>query len=165
MVKFNLEIHEGKTRLFEFGWFAAKNRQERGEGKPEIFDFLGFTHICSRNRNGYFKIYRKTIAKRLRAKIKEVRETLRRNRHRPVAEQGAWLRVVMQGHFNYYGVPGNRKALDTFRTQIQHSWLHALRGRSQKALALTWERMRKFIRTWLPTAKVVHPYPNQRFCV
>jgi group II intron reverse transcriptase/maturase len=163
--KVGLEMHEGKTRLVEFGRFAAKNRQERGERKPDTFDFLGFTHICSTNKNGSFKIYRKTIAKRLRAKIKVVRETLRRNRHRPVAEQGAWLRAVMQGHFNYYGVPGNRKALDTFRTQIQHSWFHALRGRSQKALALTWERMKKLIRTWLPTAKVVHPYPNQRFCV
>jgi group II intron reverse transcriptase/maturase len=165
LAKFGLEVHEGKTRLVEFGRFAIKDRQERGEGKPETFDFLGFTHICSKNKNGHFKIYRKTIAKRLRAKIKAVREALRRNRHRAVAEQGAWLRAVMRGHFNYYGVPGNRKALDTFRTQIQHSWLHALRGRSQKALALTWERMKKLIRTWLPTAKVVHPYPNQRFCV
>ena len=152
-------MHEGKTRLVEFGRFAIKNRQERGEGKPETFDFLGFTHICSRNKNGYFEIYRKTITKRLRAKIKAVRETLRKNRHRPVAEQDAWLKAVMRGHFNYYGVPGNRKALDTIRTQIQHSWLHALRGRSQKALALTWGRMRKLIKTWLPTAKAVHPYP------
>jgi RNA-directed DNA polymerase len=165
LAKFGLEMHEGKTRLVEFGRFAVKNRQERGEKKPETFDFLGFTHICSEDRNGHFKIYRKTITKRLRAKIRMVRETLRRNRHRPVAEQGAWLKAVMQGHFNYYGVPGNRKALDTFRTQIQHSWLYALRGRSQKALSLTWARMRKLIRTWLPSAKVVHPYPNQRFCV
>ncbi len=165
LAKFGLEMHAEKTRLIEFGRFAIKGRQERGEGKPETFDFLGFTHICSRNKNGHFKIYRKTITKRLRAKIKVVRETLRRNRHQPVAEQGAWLKAVMRGHFNYYGVPGNRKALDTFRTQVQHSWLHALRGRSQKALALTWERMRKLIRTWLPSAKVVHPYPNQRFCV
>lgn len=165
LAKFGLEVHEGKTRLVEFGRSAIADRQKRGEGKPETFDFLGFTHICTRKKNGSFAIYRKTIAKRLRAKIKMVRETLNRNRHRPVAEQGAWLKAVMRGHFNYYGVPGNRKALDTFRTQIQLCWLKALRRRSHKALALTWQRMRKLIRTWLPTAKVVHPYPNQRFCV
>jgi group II intron reverse transcriptase/maturase len=165
LAKFGLEMHEGKTRLVEFGRFAIENRKKRGEGKPETFDFLGFTHICAKAKSGRFTIYRKTIAKRLRAKIKVVRETLFHNRHRPVAELGAWLRAVMQGHFNYYGVPGNRKALDTFRTQIQLSWLQALRGRSQKALSLTWERMKKLIRTWLPTAKVVHPYPNQRLCV
>jgi group II intron reverse transcriptase/maturase len=165
LAKFGLKIHEGKTRLIEFGRFAVSNRQERGKKKPETFDFLGFTHICSKNKKGQFTIYRKTITKRLRAKIKVVRETLRRIRHQPVAKQGAWLKAVMQGHFNYYGVPGNRKALDTFRTQILHSWLQALRRRSQKALSLTWERMRKLIKTWLPTAKVVHPYPNQRLCV
>jgi len=165
LAKFGLEMHEGKTRLVEFGRFAVGNRKEHGERKPETFDFLGFTHICSKKKNGRFTIYRKTITKRLRAKIKKVRETLLQNRHRPVSEQGAWLKAVMQGHFNYYGVPGNRKALDTFRKQIQRSWLQALRSRSQKALSLTWERMKKLIRTWLPTAKVVHPYPEQRLCV
>jgi group II intron reverse transcriptase/maturase len=165
LAKFCLEIHEGKTKVVEFGRFAIENRQERGEGKPETFDFLGFTHICSKKKNGRFTIYRKTIIKRLRDKIKKVRETLLRKRHRPVSEHGAWLRAVMQGHFNYYGVPGNRKALDTFRKQIQLSWLEALRRRSQKGRSLTWERMKKLIRTWLPTARVVHAYPNQRLCV
>jgi len=163
--KFNLEMHEGKTKLIEFGRFAISNRKKYEEGKPETFDFLGFTHICSKKKNGRFTIYRKTITKRLRDKIKKVRETLLRERHRPVSEHGAWLRAVMQGHFNYYGVPGNRKALDTFRKQIQFSWLHALRSRSQKALTLTWERMKRLIRTWLPTAKVTHPYPSQRLRV
>jgi RNA-directed DNA polymerase len=165
LAKFSLEMHEGKTKLIEFGRFAIENRKEHGEGKPETFDFLGFTHICARKKNGSFTIYRKTITKRLRDKIKKVREILLRKRHRPVSEQGAWLRAVMQGHFNYYGVPGNRKALDTFRKQIQRSWLQALRRRSQKARSLTWERMKKLIGTWLPTARVVHPYPNQRLCV
>lgn len=165
LAKFSLEMHEGKTNLIEFGRFAIENRKEHGEGKPETFDFLGFTHICTKKKNGRFTIYRKTITKRLRDKIKKVREQLFRKRHRPVSEQGSWLRAVMQGHFNYYGVPGNRKALDTFRTQIQHSWLEALRRRSHKARSLTWERMKKLIATWLPTARTVHPYPNQRLCV
>ena len=165
LAKFSLEMHEGKTKLIEFGRFAIEDRKEHGEGKPETFDFLGLTHICARKKNGRFTIYRKTITKRLRDKIKKVREILLRKRHRPVSEQGAWLRAVMQGHFNYYGVPGNRKALDTFRKQIQRSWLQALRRRSQKARSLTWERMKKLIGTWLPTARVVHPYPNQRLCV
>jgi group II intron reverse transcriptase/maturase len=149
LAKFSLEMHEGKTKLIEFGRFAIEDRKKHGEGK----------------NNGRFTIYRKTITKRLRDKIKKVREILLRKRHRPVSEQGAWLRAVMQGHFNYYGVPGNRKALDTFRKQIQQSWLQALRRRSQKARSLTWERMKKLIGTWLPTARVVHPYPNQRLCV
>ena len=165
LAKFSLEMHEGKTRLVEFGRFAMSNRKEREEGKPETFDFLGFTHICSSKKNGRFTIYRKTITKRLSAKIKDVREKLFQNRHKPLSEQGSWLRAVMQGHFNYYGVPGNRKALDTFRRQLQLSWLQALRRRSQKARSLTWERMKKLISTWLPTARVVHPYPEQRFCV
>jgi len=165
LAKFSLEMHEGKTKLIEFGRFAIRNRKEHGEGKPETFDFLGFTHICTKKKNGRFTIYRKTITKRLRAKLKKVRELLLRQRHRPVSEQGSWLRAVMQGHFNYYGVPGNRKALDTFRKQIQLSWLQALRRRSQKARSLTWERMKKLIATWLPTARVTHPYPNQRLCV
>ena len=165
LAKFSLEMHEGKTKLIEFGRFAIDNRKEHEEGKPETFDFLGFTHICKRKKNGRFTIYRKTIVKRLRDKIKKVRAVLRRKRHRPVSEQGAWLKTVMQGHFNYYGVPRNRKALDTFRKQIQMSWLGALRRRSQKARSLTWERMKKLIKVWLPTARVTHPYPDQRLCV
>jgi group II intron reverse transcriptase/maturase len=165
MSQFSLEMHEDKTRLIEFGRFAIENCKERGDNKPETFDFLGFTHICSRKRNGIFTIYRKTIAKRLRAKVKDVREKLFRNRHQPVPKQAIWLKAVLQGHFNYYGVPGNRKALDTFRQQIQRSWFQALRRRSQKARALKWERMSKLIRTWFPTARITHLYPEQRFCV
>jgi RNA-directed DNA polymerase len=165
MTKFSLEMHEDKTRLVEFGRYAAENRKKRGEKKPETFDFLGFTHICSRKRDGSFKLHRKTITKRLRAKIKEVREKLLKNRHQPIARQGAWLKAVLQGHFNYYGVPGNREALDTFRRQAQFSWLNALRRRSQKARSLTWKRMEKLISTWLPSTRITHPYPFQRLCV
>ena len=166
MGQFGLELHDDKTRLIEFGRFAAENRKSRGEGKPETFDFLGFTHICAtRRKDGKFKLLRKTIGKRLRSKIKEVRQTLQRHRHKSVPEQGRWLRSVVQGHFNYYAVPGNREALDTFRTQIGHAWLRALRRRSQKGKNLTWERMQRQMMKWIPTARVLHPYPNQRFCV
>lgn len=163
--KFGLELHEEKTRLIEFGRFAIDNRTTRGAGKPETFDFLGFTHICGKRSDGRFTVRRKTIAKRLRAKLKEVRTALLRGRHRPVPVQGRWLRAVVQGHFNYYGVPGNRGALDTFRTQVRRAWLHALRRRSQKGRSLTWARMKTLIATWIPTARVVHPYPSQRLCV
>jgi group II intron reverse transcriptase/maturase len=166
MGKCGLELHDDKTRLIEFGRFATENRKSRGEGKPETFDFLGLTHICStRRKDGHFKLHRKTIAKRLRSKIKEVRQILQRHRHKPVREQGIWLRSVVQGHFNYYAVPGNREALDSFRTQIGHAWLHALRRRSHKGKSLTWERMQRQMMKWIPTARVLHPYPNQRLCV
>jgi len=161
-----LEIHSEKTRLIEFGRFAESNRAERGEGKPETFDFLGFTHICSRTlKDNRFTIRRKTIAKRLRAKLKAVRIEIIRRRHEPVPVLGKWLRSVVQGHLNYFAVPGNKKALDAFRTEINKAWLYALRRRSHKARNLTWNRMKRLIKTWIPTAKVKHPYPSQRLCV
>lgn len=164
--EYGLEIHREKTRLIEFGRFAEANRAERGEGKPETFDFLGFTHICSRTRKGNsFTVRRKTIAKRLRAKLKEVRKEIKLKRHEPVAEQGKWLRSVVQGHFNYFGVPGNGKAMQIFRTEVNKAWLHALRRRSQKARNLPWDRIKRLVMTWIPTAKIQHPYPNQRLCV
>jgi RNA-directed DNA polymerase len=161
-----LEIHSEKTRLIEFGRFAEANRIERREGKPETFDFLGFTHICSRTLKGNrFTIRRRTIAKRLRAKLKAVRTEIIRRRHEPVPVLGKWLRSVMRGHLNYFAVPGNKKALDAFRTEINKAWLYALRRRSHKARNLTWDRMKRLIKTWIPTAKIKHPYPNQRLCV
>jgi len=164
--QYGLEIHREKTRLIEFGRFAEANRTERGEGKPETFDFLGFTHICSRTQKGNrFTIRRKTIAKRLRTKLKEVREAIIRRRHEPVPALGKWLRSVIQGHLNYFAVPGNRKAVDRFRTEINRAWLFALRRRSQKSRNLTWDRIKRLIKTWIPTAKIQHPYPNQRLCV
>ena len=166
LAKFGLELHPGKTRLIEFGRFAAANRTERGEGKPETFDFLGFTHICAETRKGKrFTVRRKTIAKRLRMKIKEVGEDLMRRMHDPVPKTGKWLRSVVNGHYNYYGVPGNKKANDNFRTETIKRWLYALRRRSQKARSLTWERFKQLVTTWIPTAKVRHPYPNERLHV
>lgn len=159
-----LEIHGEKTRLIELGRFAEANRAERGEGKPETFDFLGFTHICGRTGKGNrFTVRRKTIAKRLRAKLKAVRTELNSRRHEPVPELGKWLRSVVQGHFNYFAVPGNKKAIDAFRTEINQAWLYALRRRSHKARNLTWDRMKRLIKTWIPTAEIKHPY--QRLCV
>ncbi len=161
-----LEIHSEKTRLIEFGRFAEANRAARGEGKPETFDFLGFTHMCSRTReNKRFTVSRKTIAKRLRAKLKEVREELLRRRHEPVPVLGKWLRSVVQGHFNYFAVRGNMRAIGTFRTEVNKAWLYALRRRSHKARNLTWDRMKRLIKTWIPVAKLKHPFPNQRLCV
>lgn len=166
MAKFKLELHSEKTRLIEFGRFAAENRAKRGEGKPETFDFLGFTHICAKTKkSGRFTIRRKTIARRLRAKIKEARGEILRRRHEPVPVLGKWLRSVVQGHLNYYAVPGNRQSTDAFRTQVMRGWFHALRRRSHKARNLTWERFKRLVRTWLPTAKAMHPSPSQRFCV
>jgi RNA-directed DNA polymerase len=163
---FGLEIHSEKTRLIEFGRFAEANRANRGEGKAETFDFLGFTHICSRTwKNNRFTIHRRTIAKRLRAKLKEVRKELIHRRHEPVPVLGKWLRSVVQGHLNYFAVPGNIKALDVFRTEINKAWLFALRRRSHKARNLTWDRMKCLIKTWIPAAKIKHPYPHQRLCV
>ncbi len=164
--EYGLELHNEKTRLIEFGRFAESNRAKRGEGKPETFNFLGFTHICSRTRKGdCFTIQRKTIAERLRAKIKGVREAIIRKRHEPVPEQGAWLRSVVQGHFNYFAVPGNKRAIDAFRTEVIKAWLFALRRRSQKSMNLTWERIKRLVVKWIPSAKVQHPYPNERLYV
>lgn len=141
-LKFGLELHEGKTRLIEFGRFAIENRAERDEGKPDTFDFLGFTHICAKKRDGKrFALRRKTIAKKMRAKIAEVSKLLMRGRHKPLPEQGSWLKSVVRGHFNYYGVPGNRKAMDAFRTLINRAWIRALRKRCQKARSLTWAKI------------------------
>lgn len=164
--EYGLEIHNEKTRLIEFGRFAESNRTERGEGKPETFDFLGFTHICSKTRKDEsFTVRRKTIAKRLRTKLKEVREELMRIRHEPVPFQGRWLRSVVQGHLNYFAVSGNTSAIETFRTETTKAWFYALRRRSQKGRGLTWNRIKRLITTWIPRARIKHPYPNQRLRV
>ncbi len=166
LAKYGLKLHPEKTRLLEFGRFAIENRSQRGEGKPETFDFLGFTHICAKTRkNSKFTILRKTIVKRLRAKLKEVRLELMRRMHVPVPDQGRWLRAVVNGYMNYYSVPGNHQSVDNFRTEVAKSWLRALRRRSQKGRNLTWDRVKRLIKTWLPTTKVRHPYPSQRLSV
>ncbi|MBK5101777.1 MAG: group II intron reverse transcriptase/maturase [Desulfobacteraceae bacterium] len=166
MQQFGLEMNSEKTRLIEFGRFAIENRAKRGEGKSETFDFLGFTHICAKTRkDGYFTVKRKSISKRLRRKVKEVGGKLNRMRHAPVPDQGKWLRSVIQGFYNYHAVPGNRDALDAFRTLLARSWFQSLRRRSQKARSLKWERMQRIIDKWLPHPRILHPYPNQRLCV
>ena len=165
MQQFGLEIHSEKTRLIEFGRFAMANRERRGEGKPETFEFLGFTHICALTRNGRFTVKRLSMAKRLRRKIQEVSGKLREIRHAPVPEQGHWLRQVIQGYFNYHAIPGNRRALDAFRTLLARAWFRSLRTRSQKARHLTGDRMQVVISRWLPKPRILHPYPNQRLCV
>ena len=163
MGKFGLELHEGKTRLLEFGRFAASNRAERGLGKPETFDFLGFTHMCDVARsNGWFRIRRISIAKRMRAKLSDIKEKLRRRRHRPLGETGRWLGQVVQGWQNYHAVPLNMVRLQQFRDEIVKMWLAEIRRRSQRS-RWTWTRMQRLARKHLPTPRILHPYPNQRF--
>jgi group II intron reverse transcriptase/maturase len=164
-LKFKLELHPEKTRLLEFGCYAINNRKGRGQGKPETFNFLGFTHICGTKRsNGMYTVIRKTIKKRFRAKLQEVKAELRKRMHDPVPEVGAWLRSVVGGHIRYYGVPMNNHALYTFRYQVGRLWHHALWRRSQKH-RITWERMYRLINRWFPPAHICHPYPLRRMGV
>jgi len=166
LAKFGLELNEEKTRLIEFGRFAAKNRKKRGGKRPETFDFLGFTHYCTKRRSdGSFTIRRKTNAKKLRAKIKEVRQQLRRKKHQVIMRQGQWLKSVIQGHFNYYGVPGNARSLSAFRYWIVRAWLQMLRRRSQKGRNLKWDRFMLWVDRWIPPVRIVHPYPTKRLRV
>ena len=163
--KFALELHPDKTRLIEFGPFAVSNRERRGQGKPETFDFLGFTHICGKKRsNGRFTVFRQTIRKRLQAKLEQVKTELRRRLHDPVPEVGRWLGSVVGGHVRYYGVPMNSPTIALFRYRVAWLWYRSLRRRSQKT-RLTWERMRRLIDRWLPPARVCHPYPLRRLGV
>jgi RNA-directed DNA polymerase len=163
--KFGLDLHPEKTRLLEFGRFAAERRAKRGLGKPETFTFLGLTHQCGKTRQGTFTIKRQSATKRLRAKLHEIKTRLRRLMHVEVAVVGKWLRSVVQGWFNYHAVPGNRPCLEAFRTQCGRLWRAVLRRRSQKGRRWTWERMSRLIRRWLPSAQILHPYPNQRLIV
>ena len=160
--KFSLELHADKTRLIEFGRFAATDRAKRGLGKPETFDFLGFTHLCGKGRSGSFWLRRTTIKKRMRAKLAQVKDQLKRRRHLPVPEQGRWLASVVRGHLAYYAVPGNFTAILTFRVQVTRHWLKALRRRSQRH-RLNWERMGRLTERYLPPARILHPYPEARF--
>ncbi|MCA1707545.1 MAG: group II intron reverse transcriptase/maturase [Actinobacteria bacterium] len=160
--KFGLELHPDKTRLIEFGRFAAERRAARDLGKPETFDFLGFTHICGKGRSGGFWLRRITIAKRLRAKLKQVKGQLKRRRHLPIPEQGRWLASVVRGHLAYYAVPGNSRGIHAFHREVCRYWLKALRRRSQRH-RLPWERMRRLIARWIPPSRIQHPYPEARF--
>ncbi|MGC2466070.1 MAG: group II intron reverse transcriptase/maturase [Candidatus Acidiferrum sp.] len=161
MQKFQLELHPEKTRLLEFGRYAADHRQRRGLGKPETFAFLGFTHICGKTSKGWFTVLRQTIRKRLQAKLQAVKTELRRRMHDPVPEVGAWLKAVVGGHIRYYGVPSNRYALAHFRFSVGKLWHQVLRRRSQRG-RIPWERMTRLIDCWLPPARICHPYPSRR---
>jgi group II intron reverse transcriptase/maturase len=160
--KFGLELHPDKTRLIEFGRSAAQHRRKRGLGKPETFDFLGFTHICAKSRNGRFWLKRITISKRMRAKLREVGDQLKRRRHEPIPVQGQWLRSVVQGHVAYYAVPGNTEAVSAFRYHVTQYWFKALRRRSQRT-RINWTRMNRIATRWLPKVRVKHPFPEVRF--
>jgi len=162
--EFQLSLHPDKTRLIEFGRFAATDRRLRGLGKPETFAFLGFTFICGLSRDGKFQLQRKTRRDRVRAKLRDIKEELRRRMHHPIPEQGKWLRQVVTGHFNYYAVPTNSRALSAFRHCVTDHWRRTLRRRSQKD-GFTWERMEKLVNDWLPPPRILHPWPDARFDV
>lgn len=163
--KFGLTLHPEKTRLLEFGRYAIDNRRRRGQGRPESFNFLGFTHICGKKHsNGMFVVIRKTIGKRLRAKLQEVKIELKRRMHEPVPKVGKWLKAVVGGYNRYFGIPTNLAALHTFRFQIARYWHHMLKRRSQKT-RITWERVDRLIERWLPCPEIHHPYPLRRMGV
>ena len=162
LAMFGLELHPDKTRLIEFGRFADRNRRQRGQGKPETFDFLGFTHICGKTRNAKFTIQRKTIARRMTAKLKSISETLSQRMHWPFQEVALWLRHMLSGYFNYHAIPGNLQVMDAFRTQVIRRWLRSLRRRSQRN-RLNWKRYASIVNKWLPHARCRQTYPSERF--
>ena len=166
MLKFSLELHPEKTRILEFGRYATNNRKKRGLRKPETFNFLGFTHICGtiRGSSKMFTVRRHTIAKKMRAKISEVKLELRKRMHHPIPDQGKWLKSVVDGHSRYYGVPTNLQQLVAFRYQVSRLWFRTLRRRSQNS-TLNWKRMKHYTDRWLPHAKLHHPFPLHRLRV
>ena len=162
--EFALSLHPEKTRLIEFGRHAAADRERRGLGKPETFNFLGFTFICSKSRKGRFLIIRKTRRDRMMAKLLELKEEMRRRMHWPISEQGEWLKQVVVGFFNYHAVPTNSRALAAFRRHVMVLWGRTLRRRSQKDRT-TWDRIARLAEEWLPKPRILHPWPNVRFAV
>lgn len=164
LLKFGLALHGDKTRLIEFGRFAAATREKRGQGKPETFNFLGFTHMCTKTRKReQFVVVRKTMRKKMQAKLHDLKRELRRRLHDPVPEVALWLSSVLRGHYAYYGVPFNGRALSSFRRQVVRLWFKALRRRSQKT-KLTWERMKR-LQKYLPQPRIVHLHPGERLRV
>ena len=162
--RFNLELHADKTRLIEFGLFAAENRKKRGEGKPATFDFLGFTHICGKTKSGRFTVLRHTMRKKMQRKLAELKDELRKRMHHPVREVGKWLRSVLLGHYRYYGVPQNSRRLGAFRYHLLCHWKWTLCRRSQRHRT-TWERMNRIASIFLPLPRIHHPYPEERLRV
>ena len=159
--KYGLELNEDKTRLIRFGRFARQNQDERGEGKPESFTFLGFQHICAENSLGRFEIRRITDGDRRRKKLQEIKQQIRRRMHDSVAQVGAWLERVLTGYYQYHAVPGNLTVLKRFRRQVARYWFHALGQRSQRRP--TWDKLGTLFDRWLPAPKVVHEFPDARF--
>jgi RNA-directed DNA polymerase len=163
LAKFGLELHPDKTRLIEFGRFAARDRKARGEGKPETFTFLGFTHYCGqRHKSGTFTVWRITAKKRMVAKLKAIKVELQRRMHDRMAEVGAWLRKVVLGYYQYRAVPGNTTQLRIFRLRVCRLWRSVLVRRSQRA-KMRWERFTPVLNRWIPPPRVLHPYPDARF--
>lgn len=163
LAKFGLELHSEKTRLIEFGRFAARDRERRGEGKPETFNFLGFTHICGTSyKTGKFTVRRTSIGKRMAAKLKEVRAELATLRHEATATTLKWLQAVVRGYFQYHAIPGNEQRLWAFRKDVQRAWLRQLRRRSQRS-RWTWERFHERLGSLLPPVRTLHPFPSVRF--
>ena len=162
--EFSLSLHEDKSRLIEFGRFAAQTRARRGQGKPETFDFLGFTFICGKTRAGRFLVVRKSRADRMRTKLKEIKGELRRMMHLPIAEQGKRVWQILSGWLAYHAVPTNFRALQMFRDRVTKLWKRVLSRRSQRA-QITWERMRKIATEWLPRPRIRHKWPRARFAV
>jgi RNA-directed DNA polymerase len=164
LAKFKLELHPDKTRLIEFGRFAASNRAERGQGRAEVFTFLGLTHICGQTQKGYFALQRHTAKTRLRTKLKAIREECVKRQHQPIAEQGKWLGAVVRGYFNYHAVPTNTSAISLFLHEIKRHWKRALSRRSQTG-PITWRAIQKLAQRWLPAPRIQHPWPEQRFAM
>jgi RNA-directed DNA polymerase len=163
LAKFGLELHPEKTRLIEFGRFAARDREKRGEGKPETFTFLGFTHYCGKRRsNGSFIVWRKTAKKRMVAKLHAIKAELRLRMHEPVADVGAWLRKVVNGYYRYHAVPGNLDRLSVFGQRLRRLWRLILRRRSQRQ-RMSRDRANRIFKRWIPAPRVSHPYPMDRF--
>jgi group II intron reverse transcriptase/maturase len=162
--QFSLTLHPEKTRLLEFGRFAAHNRQRRGDKKPETFQFLGFVHACGRTRAGWFVVHRHTVGQRMRAKLKELSEALRHRWHAPIPEVGRWLGAVVRGHCQYFGIHGNSHAIKRFRDEVCRLWQRALSRRSQRGF-VSWDRMHRLMRRWIPPARIVHSYPSVQFAV
>ena len=161
--KFELKLHPEKTRLIEFGKYASSNRKKSGKGKPETFDFLGFTHMCSKNKKGDFFLRRKTIKKRFKKKCKEVKQELWKRMHDNIKLTGEWLASVITGYANYYAVPGNMKRVRAFYDRCVREWLRVLRRRSHKARNLKWKEYRKYVEMWITRPRLVHPFPDLRF--
>ena len=162
LAKFGLELHAEKTRLIEFGRFAAQDRKQRAEGKPETFTFLGFTHFCGKRQNGAFIVWRVTAKKRMVAKLGAIKVELRRRMHEPVALVGEWLQRVTLGYYRYHAVPGNIDRLNVFAQRLRHLWRRVLCRRSQRGRAI-WDRLIPIFERWIPAPRVLHPYPLERF--